>query len=69
MERTPREMPLAGQIPHWGGSEQKCCCFPSRAEGRSPVSLDRRRRLHHCDKLVRPQREAQERSNRAAVPS
>lgn len=47
-------MPLVGQVSHWGGSEQKCCCFPSRAEHWAPGPRDRPRRFHHWDKLVRP---------------
>lgn len=40
-----------------------------QGRGSSPVPLDRQRRLFCCDKLVRPQREAQEKSSRAASTS
>lgn len=55
-------MPLVGQVSHWGGSEQKCCCFPSRAEYWAPGLITG---MSWCDL----QREAQEWLTQAAVPS
>lgn len=62
------EMPLVGQVSHWGGSEQKCCCFLSRAENWAPGPRDRPRMLHHWDELMRHAEESPRGVNSCCCP-